>query len=102
MTGVKPLAVPTLSPGLKYFSSGLGSSKVRIEPAPTAVPAMVTPEQALAELQAPITPPLEVNAFAPVEQTLEFDFSEPSQMDKLLNAVKESNSVKSNCFILNC
>jgi hypothetical protein len=60
-------------------------------PAPTAVPAMVTPEQALAELQAPITPPLEVNAFAPVEQTLEFDFSEPSQMDKLLNAVKESN-----------
>jgi len=61
------------------------------EPAPTAVPVMVTPEQALAELQAPVTPPLEVNAFAPVEQTLEFYFSEPSQMDQLLDAVKESN-----------
>lgn len=59
--------------------------------APTTVPAMVTPEQALAELQAPATPQLEVNAFAPVEQTLEFDFSEPSQMDKLLDAIKESN-----------
>lgn len=66
-------------------------------PAPTAVPAMVTPEQALAELQTPaavanvVTPPLEITANAPVEQTLEFDFSEPSQMDKLLDAVKESN-----------
>ena len=59
--------------------------------APTAVPAVVTPEQAIAELQAPATPQLEVNAFAPVEQTLEFDFSEPSQMDKLLDAIKESN-----------
>jgi len=71
-------------------------------PAPVA-PATVTPEQAMAELQAPAAPPLEVNAFAPVNQTtanvatvshaetLEFDFSEPSQMDKLLNAVKESN-----------
>ena len=61
------------------------------EPAPTAVPVMITPEQALAELQAPVTPPLEVNTFAPVEQTLEFDFSEPSQIDQLLDAVKESN-----------
>ncbi len=66
-------------------------------PAPIAVPAVVTPEQALAELQTPaaaanvVTPPLEITANAPVEQTLEFDFSEPSQMDKLLDAVKESN-----------
>lgn len=65
--------------------------------APAAVPAMITPEQALAELQAPaaaanvVIPPLEITANAPVEQTLEFDFSEPSQMDKLLDAVKESN-----------
>jgi hypothetical protein len=66
-------------------------------PAPIAVPAVVSPEQALAELQTPAaaanvaTPPLEITANAPVEQTLEFDFSEPSQMDKLLDAVKESN-----------
>lgn len=62
-------------------------------PAPAGPPAPITPEQAMAELQqAPATPPLEVNAFAPVpEEQLGFDFSEPNQMDQLLEAVKESN-----------
>ena len=66
-------------------------------PAPAGPPAPVTPEQALAELQqAPVTPPLEVNAFAPVEvapvqeEQLGFDFSEPSALDQLLAAVKEN------------
>jgi hypothetical protein len=55
-------------------------------PAPVA-PAPVTPEQAMAELkQAPPVAPAPV-----VEETMEFDFSEPSQMDQLLAAVKESN-----------
>jgi len=74
--------------------------------APTAVMSPVTPEMAAAELQqapepvpvqAPVTPQLEINAFAavdsqsaPVEQTMEFDFSEPSALDQLLSAVKEN------------
>ena len=71
-------------------------------PAPAGPPAPVTPEQAAAELQQ--TPPLEVNAFAPApghdpgranlvaeQEQLGFDFSEPSQFDQLLEAVKESN-----------
>jgi len=66
-------------------------------PAPAGPPAPVTPEQAMAQLQqAPATPPLEVNAFAPVpggqtQEQLGFDFSEPGQFDQLLEAVKESN-----------
>ena len=65
-------------------------------PASVSAPAPVTPEQALAELQqapvaAPVTPPLEINAFAPVtEEQLGFDFSEPSQGDQLLAAIKEN------------
>ncbi len=61
-------------------------------PAPTGPPAPVTPEQALAELQqAPATPSLEINAFAPVvEEQLGFDFSEPNQGDQLLAAIKEN------------
>ena len=98
---VKSLAqIPTISQE-EYRAQQAGRPLPQSAPVPQAapaapvaqsvVPAMVTPEQALAELQAPVTPPLEVNAFAPVEQTLEFDFSEPSQMDQLLDAVKESN-----------
>jgi len=56
-------------------------------PAPIA-PAPVTPEQAMAELQvapAPVAP-------APVvEETMEFDFSEPSAIDKLVELQKETN-----------
>jgi len=58
-------------------------------PIPTGPPtAPITPEQAQLELQqaaAPVDP-------APVmEETMEFDFREPTQMEQLLNAVKESN-----------
>jgi len=107
---VKNLAqVPTISQE-QYQAQLAGQPIPQPAAAPPAVPApapaataTVTPEQAMAELQAPVAPPLEVNAFAPVDQTtanvatvshaetLEFDFSEPSQMDKLLDAVKESN-----------
>jgi hypothetical protein len=105
---VKSLAqVPTISQE-EYRAQQTGQPMPQPAAAPPAAPAPVapapvTPEQAMAELQAPAAPPLEVNAFAPVNQTtanvatvshaetLEFDFSEPSQMDKLLNAVKESN-----------
>ena len=105
---VKSLAqVPTISQE-EYRAQQAGQPMPQPAAAPPAAPAPVapapvTPEQAMAELQAPAAPPLEVNAFAPVNQTtanvatvshaetLEFDFSEPSQMDKLLNAVKESN-----------
>lgn len=60
-------------------------------PVPTGPPAApVTPEQALAELQtapAPVAP-----APAPVvEETLEFDFSEPTGIDKLIELQQETN-----------
>ena len=108
-TAVKSLAqVPTVSQE-EYRAQQTGQPMPQPAAAPPAAPApvapaTVTPEQAMAELQqAPAAPPLEVNAFAPVNETtanvatvghaetLEFDFSEPSQMDKLLDAVKESN-----------
>ena len=60
-------------------------------PVPTGPPAApVTPEQALAELQtapAPVAP-----APAPVvEETMEFDFSEPTGIDKLIELQQETN-----------
>jgi hypothetical protein len=60
-------------------------------PAPVA-PAPVTPEQAQLELQAaaPVAP-APVAPAPVVEEQLGLDFSEPSQMDQLLAAVKESN-----------
>ena len=59
-------------------------------PVPQGPPAApVTPEQALAELQQ-VAPP--VVAPAPVvEETMEFDFSEPSGIDKLIELQKETN-----------
>jgi hypothetical protein len=52
-------------------------------------PALVTltPEQAMAELQLPPAP-VEVNPY--LEEQLGFDFSEPSQGDQILAAVKEN------------
>ena len=51
-------------------------------PAPAGPPAPVTPEQAMAELQ---------HVSVPVaEEQLGFDFSEPSQGDQLLAAIKEN------------
>ena len=59
-----------------------------VAPAPVA-PAPVAPEQALAELQQ-VAPP--VVAPAPVvEEQLGLDFSEPSQMDQLIELQKETN-----------
>ena len=59
-------------------------------PVPTGPPAAtITPEQAMAELQAapaPVAP-----APVQVEQTMEFDFSEPSAIDKLIELQKETN-----------
>ncbi len=59
-------------------------------PVPTGPPsAPVTPEQAMAELQAapaPVAPAPE-----PVAETMEFDFSEPSGVEKLIELQKETN-----------
>ena len=65
-------------------------------PVPTGPPAgPVTPEQALAELQAAPAPvaPAPV-APAPVQEeavTMEFDFSEPTGVEKLIELQKETN-----------
>jgi len=62
-----------------------------IEPV-QAVPAPITPEQAIAELQglAPAGIAPEAQAVYQEEQGM-FDFSEPAKIDLLINAVKESN-----------
>ena len=61
-------------------------------PAPVA-PAPVTPEQAMAELQqaAPVDPAFGVRSAPVVEETMEFDFSEPSAIDKLVDLQRETN-----------
>ena len=63
------------------------------QPVPEQVPAPVgtvpvTPEQAMAELQQATAP---VAPTPVVEQTMEFDFSEPSAIDKLVELQKEAN-----------
>lgn len=63
-------------------------------PVPTGPPAgPVTPEQAMAELQAAPAPAPVAPAPAPVvvEETMEFDFSEPTGIDKLIELQKETN-----------
>ena len=95
---VKSPTAPGREPRKHYPADGSAPQQPQAVPAPASVsaPAPVTPEQALAELQqapvaAPVTPPLEINAFAPVtEEQLGFDFSEPSQGDQLLAAIKEN------------
>ena len=62
-------------------------------PAPVA-PAPVTPEQAMVELQqvaAPVDPAVGVRSAPVVEETMEFDFSEPSAIDKLVDLQRETN-----------
>lgn len=56
-------------------------------PPPTGPLAPVTPEQAMAELQ---HQPAPVEVAPILEEQLGFDFSEPSQGDQLLAAVKEN------------
>ena len=61
-------------------------------PVPTGPPAAtITPEQAQLELQA--AAPVAPAPVAPVqvEQTMEFDFSEPTGVDKLIELQKETN-----------
>lgn len=62
-------------------------------PVPVA-PAPVTPEQAMVELQqvaAPMDPAFGVRSAPVVEETMEFDFSEPSAIDKLVDLQRETN-----------
>jgi hypothetical protein len=59
-------------------------------PVPTGPPAgTITPEQAMAELQQ--AAPAPVAPTPVVEETMEFDFSEPSAIDKLVELQKETN-----------
>ena len=66
-------------------------------PVPTGPPAgTITPEQAMAELQvAPAPAQLQASLNETFEdqinQTMEFDFSEPSAIDKLVELQKETN-----------
>lgn len=63
-------------------------------PAPQPQAAPVTPEQAMAELQqapAPVDPAFGIRSAPVVEETMEFDFSEPSAIDKLVELQKETN-----------
>tara|TARA_R110001599_G_scaffold4217_1_gene22192 strand:- start:9641 stop:10138 length:498 start_codon:yes stop_codon:yes gene_type:complete len=58
-------------------------------PIPKGPPtAPITPEQAQLELQQAAAP---VDPAPVIQETMEFDFREPTQMEQLLDAVKESN-----------
>jgi hypothetical protein len=61
--------------------------------APVA-PTPVTPEQAQLELQqaaAPVDPAFGIRSAPVIEETMEFDFSEPSGIDKLIELQQETN-----------
>ena len=62
-------------------------------PAPVGPPTgTITPEQAQLELQAAAAPAPAPVAPAPVvEETMEFDFSEPTGIEKLIELQKETN-----------
>ena len=64
-------------------------------PVPTGPPAgTITPEQAQLELQqaaAPVDPAFGIRSAPVIEETMEFDFSEPSAIDKLVELQKETN-----------
>ena len=67
-------------------------------PVPTGPPAgTITPEQAMAELQQAAPAPAQLQASLnetfedQINQTMEFDFSEPSAIDKLVELQKETN-----------
>ena len=61
-------------------------------PVPTGPPAAtITPEQAQMELQAAAAPVAPAPVAPVVEETMEFDFSEPSAIDKLVELQKETN-----------
>ena len=61
-------------------------------PVPQGPPAAtITPEQAMAELQQAPQVISDVQITPPVEETMEFDFSEPSAIDKLVDLQKETN-----------
>tara|TARA_R110000796_G_scaffold20781_1_gene61604 strand:- start:5170 stop:5706 length:537 start_codon:yes stop_codon:yes gene_type:complete len=71
-------------------------------PAYASTPALVTPEQAaaaLAETVAPERVPLPVSVVheevrvAPDQEQLEFDLTEPSKIDKLLDLIKAQNKI---------
>ncbi len=62
--------------------------------APPLAPIAVTPEQAQLELQqvaAPVDPAFGIRSVPVVEENMEFDFSEPSAIDKLVELQKETN-----------
>ncbi len=57
-------------------------------------PITITPEQAQLELQqttAPVDPAFGIRSEPVVAETMEFDFSEPSAIDKLIELQKETN-----------
>ena len=61
------------------------ASQPQAAPVPVGPPAApITPEQAQLELQAAAPAPV-------VEETMEFDFSEPSAIDQLIELQKETN-----------
>ncbi len=61
-------------------------------PVPSGPPAgTISPEQAMAELQQQQAAPAPVAPAPVVEETMEFDFSEPSAIDKLVELQKETN-----------
>ena len=88
-TMVEQLMQSPTAPGIEQRQQYTTQPQQQYQNQPTQLPALVTltPEQAMAELQLPPAP-VEVNPY--LEEQLGFDFSEPSQGDQILAAVKEN------------
>lgn len=87
-TMVEQLMQSPTAPGIEQRQQYTTQPQQQYQDQPTQLPPVpVTPEQAMAELQLPPAP-VEVNPY--LEEQLGFDFSEPSQGDQILAAVKEN------------
>ena len=93
------VATPTVASPNHPHPQGPPPQQAPAQPAPQAAPVptgppagTITPEQAQLELQAaaPVAP-APVAPAQVVEETMEFDFSEPTGVDKLIELQKETN-----------
>ena len=89
------VAAPPQAPAPAPAPQAAPAPQPEAAPVPQGPPsAPVTPEQAMAELQQAAPAPVAPVAPAPapvVEETMEFDFSEPTGIDKLIELQKETN-----------
>ncbi len=87
-----PTVAPSQQPPQQAPPQQAPAPQPEAAPVPSGPPAgTISPEQAMAELQQQQAAPAPVAPAPVVEETMEFDFSEPSAIDKLVELQKETN-----------